>query len=317
MNIVKKLYWSKYRPSSIEGMILLPRIQKQILDKEGNIVLSNNLLFTGSPGIGKSSLANVIVPKGALRVNASYNSSIDDLKDNVIDFCRTADIFEDNTLNGYKVVYLDEFDGVSQKYQEALRGFMEEYTNIRFIATANNISKISDAIQSRFQVIKFDPINQEETEYLKQEYLERAVLIKDKNNLQVSEEELKSIINITFPDMRSVMNTLQNIEQTGGYNVKNITGLNIDLYNLIFSDIKEDKTYDWVITNYGDRVENLLKMCGRPLCKYIFESKPEHINKVPNLIFSVNNHLNELNNTPDPVVLALSCIYEIQQIIKK
>lgn len=316
--IIKKLYWEKYRPKTIEAMILLPRIRKELLDDKDELVLSGNYIFTGTSGIGKTSLANVIVPKGALKVNASYNSSIDDLRDTVIEYCRTADIFDDSMINGYKIVYLDEFDGVSAKYQDALRGFIEEFSDrIRFIATSNSIVKITNAIQSRFNIINFDPQNEEETNYLKDEYLIRCKLIRDKNNLNVSDEQLCSIINTTFPDLRSVMNILQNIEKTGSYDKGLISGINVDLYNILFGDIKEEKTYAWVIENYGDKVESLLKQCGRPLCKYIFDNKQEYINKVPKLIHIVNDHLNELNNTPDPVVLALSCIYTIQETIKK
>lgn len=314
--IIKKLYWMRYRPKSIDAMILLPRIQKELLNNKNEIELSGNYLFTGSPGNGKTSLASVIVPEGALTVNASYESSVEDLRETVADYCRTADIFGSSTLDGFKIVYLDEFDGVSSKYQEALRGFIEDWSDrVRFIATCNNISKISPAMLSRFNVIKFDPETPEEISFLKDNYLERCELVKEKNNLNVSEEQLKSIINITFPDLRSVMNTLQVIEKTGGYNKMSNSNINVDLYNIVFGQIQENKTYAWVIENFGDKVENLLKMCGRPLTQYIFDSKTEYTNKVPRLMKIVNEHLNELSNTPDPLVLALSCIYSIQELI--
>jgi DNA polymerase III delta prime subunit len=314
--IIKKLYSERYRPKSIDAMILLPRIQKELLNEEGEVQLSNNYLFSSSPGTGKTSMANVIVPEGALKVNASYNSSVDDLKEQVIDYCRTADIFGNTDLGGYKIVYLDEFDGVSGKYQEALRGFIEEYSDrVRFIATCNNLSKISPAMLSRFTVIKFDPETQEEVEYLKDHYFERCELVREKNKLNVTDEQLKSIINISFPDLRSVMNTLQVIEKTGGYNKASNSNINVDLYNIVFGQIAEDKTYSWVVENFGDKVENLLKMCGRPLASYMFEFKPEMIKMVPKIMKITNTSLNELANTPDPLVLALSCIYSIQEVI--
>jgi len=314
--IIKKLYTERYRPKSIDAMILLPRIQKELINEDGEVQLSGNYLLSSSPGTGKTSLADVLVPEGALKVNASYNSSVEDLKEEVIDYCKTADIFGSTTLDGYKIVYLDEFDGVSAKYQEALRGFIEDFSDrVRFIATCNNLSKISPAMLSRFTVLKFDPENQEETDYLKDNYFERCVLVREKNKLNITDEQLRSIINITFPDFRSVMNTLQSIEKTGGYNKMSNSNINVDLYNIIFQAIKEDKTYYWVIENFGDKVENLLKMCGRPLATYIFEFKPDMMNRVPRIMKIVNESLNELTNTPDPVVLALSCIYSIQEVI--
>jgi len=193
---------------------------------------------------------------------------------------------------------------------------IHSYMTNGFIShNCNNLSKISPAMLSRFNVIKFDPENQEEIDYLKDHYFERCELIKEKNNLNISDEQLKSLINITFPDLRSVFNTLQVIEKTGGYNKIANSNINVDLYNIIFGQIKEDKTYTWVVENFGDKVENLLKMCGRPLSLYIFEFKQDYISKVPKLMKIVNDSLNELNNSPDPLVLAISCIYSIQEVI--
>ncbi len=317
MAITNKLYRAKYRPKSIPAVILLPRIKNELIDENDNLVLTNNYLFTGSPGIGKTSLSKVIIPTGALRVNASYNSSIEDLKDTVMDYCRTQDIFDSTTIDGYKIVFLDEFDGVSAKYQEALRGFIEEFEDrVRFIATCNNLSKISPAMQSRFTVFKFDPETTEEVNFLKDEYFERCELIREKNNINITDDQMKSIININFPDLRSVFNTLQRVSVVGTYSKELNSSVNVDLYNIVFSDITTENTYNWVMENFGDNVENLLKLCARPLCEYIFKHQTIHTNKVPRIMKLVGRHICDLQNCADPVILALSCIFEIQEIIK-
>ncbi len=315
--IIKKLYWNRYRPKNIDGLILLPRIRKELINKDGDIELNGNYLFTGTPGIGKSSMAEILAPEGVLKVNASINSSIEDLRSEVTDYCNTHDIFDNKSLNGFKIVYLDEFDGVSSKYQEALKGFIEEYSgNIRFIATCNNLSKISEPILSRFTVINFDPQNTEEIDYLKKEYLIRCHYICEKNNIKITENEIKNIINSSFPDLRSVMNTLQRIEKTGS-SLISTSDINTELYNILFSTTSVDKIYDWIMLNWGDKIDTLLKLCGRPLCQYIINSKPEHIVKLPKLTRIVRDAYSELPIALDPFLLGLNVVYEIQEQLNK
>jgi len=312
--ILNKAYLNKYRPKKIDGMILLPRIRKELFDENGNLILNNHYLFSGSAGIGKTSLAKIIIPKAALVVNASYNSSVDDLKDKVTEFCKTADIFSDSSIDNYKVVFLDEFDGVSTKYQEALRAFIEEYSDrVRFIATCNNIAKIIAPIQSRFTVFNFDPINQEEVTYLKNEYFDRVKLIADMNDIVINDDQIKSLINVSFPDLRSVLKTLQRIKITG---LATISSESNDLFEILFEKKSTNYIYNWVISNYGDNIEPLLKECGRPLSEHIFDEVVEHINGVPQILKVVSNYSTNIQNAVDPLVLGLACIYEIKKILK-
>jgi replication-associated recombination protein RarA len=317
MVILKKSFPTKYRPNNIDGMIILPRIKKELLTEDKNIRLTNNFLFSGTSGIGKTSLAKVLVPKGALMVNASFNSSVEDLKDKVTEYCKTADIFDDSSISGYKIVFLDEFDGVSTKYQEALRAFIEEYENrVRFIATCNNISKIIPALQSRFTIFDFDPKNDEEINFLKTNYLERCKLICGIQEINLTDANLKSIINSNFPDLRAILKTLQRIKITGL--TDNNNGNNLDLFDLLFDQkIGTVETYNWVISNFGDNVQNLLKQCGRPLSEYIMEHKKEKINIIPQIVKITSSYLTDLQNAIDPVVLAVSCVFELKTIINK
>jgi replication-associated recombination protein RarA len=322
--IVNKLFWQKYRPKNVDGMILLPRIKKELINEEGELIINGNYLFNGGPGTGKSSLAELIIPKGSLVINASYNSSVEDLKETVTDYCKQVgnNIFDEDynpNEKQWKFVYLNEFDGVSQKYQEALKAFIEEHVDrVRFIATCNNINKLSDEILSRFNVINFDPENAKERDYLLEEYKERAKLVIDKNKINLSEHQLNNLIKISFPDLRTILNQLQRISMASEKSTieESIKGLNIDFFNLIFDKQTPELTYNWVMSNYGDKVEPLLKLCGRYLAEYIMQYKPEMNNKIPKIMPIVTNYSNQLQNTIDPVVLVLACIYNIQEIIQ-
>lgn len=313
MILVNKSFPTKYRPKKIEGVILLPRIKKELV-VDNNFRLDNNLLFSGDAGVGKTTLSKIIIPKGALVVNASYNSSVEDLKDKVTEFCRTADIFNDSSIGGYKIVFLDEFDGVSTKYQEALKAFIEEYENrVRFIATCNNISKIIEPLQSRFTVINFNPKNDEEKKFLKDAYFERVKLINELNDIVMTDNQIKSLININFPDFRSVLKNVQRISING---VSENQTINSDLFDIIFNKESNTNTYNWLISNFGDNVQNLLNMCGRPLSEYIIENEKTYINKLPEVLKCTAKYMTTLQNAIDPVVLALACIYELKEILK-
>lgn len=315
---VNKLYWAKYRPKNIEGMILLPRIRKELLNDDDELELNGNYLLIGPPGTGKSSLSRIIVPEGAMKVNASYNSSVEDLKGDINDYCKTADVFGTSSIGKHKIVYLDEFDGVSKQYQETLRGYIENVENhVRFIATGNNIGKFTDAIKSRFTVIDFEPKNEEEVNFLKGEYFDRCKYIIENNDINISDTQLTNLININFPDLRSVYNALQRFAKLGILNDTFNKSINVDLYDIIFNDKGTEETYNWVISNFGDNVEYVLKLCGRPLIEYILDIKKDYISKIPKLLKEVNTYQNQLQTTPDPVVLMVTCIFDIIQIINK
>lgn len=319
--IVNKLFWQKYRPKNIEAMILLPRIKNQLYDKDGNVVINNNLIFTGSAGLGKSSISEIILPKHALRINASYNSSVEDLKEHITEYCKQvgSNIFDEDYSpddNQFKFVYLNEFDGVSQKYQEALRAFIEEHADrVRFIATCNNLQKLSPEIRSRFTVIDFDPSNEEERNYLLEQYFERCLLVCEKNNVDIEQKELKDLIQINFPDLRSTLNSLQSLVGKSKKENK-VTSNNIDFFNLVFDKLPTESTYDWVMSNYGDKVEPLLKLSGRYLAEYIMKYKQDKISAIPKLLQIVTNYSSKLPTAIDPLVLAVSCVYEIKETLK-
>lgn len=319
--IVQKLFWQKYRPKNVAGMILLPRIEKQVI-KDGEFLVSGNMLFaSNSSGTGKTSLARLIAGKSALVINASYNSSVEDLKEQVMDYCRQVgdNIFDENydpTKPNFKFVLLDEFDGVSQKYQEALRGFIEDHSDrVRIIATCNNLSKVSSAMLSRFTtVINFDPQTLEEQKWLKNEYLERLQLICEKENIDLDAQELMAVINSSFPDLRACINRLQVIHDSGK-EAKIKDTLNEEFFKFIFGKIEPEKTYEWVMNNFGDKVDAAFKMCGRPLAEYIIQYKTEYIKILPKLVPMVTRYSNDLQLSMDPVCQILSCIYDIQTLI--
>ena len=148
------LFTEKYRPKTLTDLVLSNSNRKYFDSITDEIP---NLLFVGTPGIGKTTLARILVNDilecQYLYINASDENGIDTIRSKVVGFAQT------KSLDGkVKVVILDEADGITIDGQRALRNTMEEYSSgTRFILTANYKHKIIPAIQSRTQFFDLNP----------------------------------------------------------------------------------------------------------------------------------------------------------------
>jgi len=88
------LLWEKYRPKTLDDVILLPRIRSHF-----ELGVSKNYIFYGHYGTGKTSLARVLIgryskDKAFLEINSSLYTSIDVLRSEVEKFCKTQPMLE-------------------------------------------------------------------------------------------------------------------------------------------------------------------------------------------------------------------------------
>ena len=148
------LWVEKYRPSKISDTILTDDLKTtfQTFVNEGYIP---NLLLSGGPGVGKTTVAKAMLEEiGAtyMMINGSEESGIDVLRNKIKNFASTV------SMDGKrKFVILDEADYLNpQSTQPALRGFIEEFSaNCRFILTCNFKNRIIEPLHSRCSVIEF------------------------------------------------------------------------------------------------------------------------------------------------------------------
>jgi replication-associated recombination protein RarA len=86
-----KLFWEKHRPKNINDVVLLPRIRKAIQNG-----VTQNLLMYGGPGCGKTTLSRIIAKLyPSYSINASKQSSVDMLRNQIDKFCSTVDMMFD------------------------------------------------------------------------------------------------------------------------------------------------------------------------------------------------------------------------------
>jgi DNA polymerase III delta prime subunit len=317
MQSINQLFTEKYRPKNLEELILPDAVMNKF--KDG---LVQNMLFAGSPGTGKTSTAKAVVNQFGLPylyINASTDTSVDVIRTRITDFCSTVSIMDEPGM--FKVVILDEVDGVSDQFFKALRATMEQFaSNSRFIATCNYINKLPDPILSRFEVINFDFDKEEETELTKK-YIRRVYDICKQEEMTIEKDALVEFVRRNFPDLRSTLNKLQGFKTQGTNNitvgdVKRFNSVYKDVFELIFNETDPAKNYQLLVSNYSNRVDDILQSLGEEFIEYIQQEQLQSVKHIPQIIISVAKHQQQRVHVIDPVITMLSCVYEIQGIIK-
>ena len=203
------LWVEKYRPSTLDKIVLSDRNRDALSNYSADDSIPN-LLFTGKPGIGKTSLAKIIVNEVLecqyLYINASDENGIDTVRTKITNFSRT------QSLDGnIKVIILDEVDGLTLDAQRALRNIMEEYSSfVRFILTANFSHRVIPALQSRCQSFDLTPSLEG--------FVSRCRHVLDSEDVTYDEIP-HEFVRTFYPDLRKAINELQKSSATGELSV--------------------------------------------------------------------------------------------------
>ena len=206
---MKNLWTETYRPKTVEDYVFRDENQKKQVRswiESGSIP---HLLFSGSPGVGKTTIAKVLINEleidefDLLEINASRENSVDTIREKIISFVETM------PFGDFKVVLLDEADYISPNGQAALRGVMETYhASARFILTCNYPNKIIPALHSRCQGFHIDRIDTTE-------FTARVATILVEENVEFDLDTLDTYVKATYPDLRKCLNICQ-MNSSGG-----------------------------------------------------------------------------------------------------
>lgn len=202
-----ELWVEKYRPKAMADYVWRDAQQRHQVEKWLKEGALPHLLLSGSAGVGKTSLAEMMLKTlnvqagDILKINASRERKVDDVIPKILNFCTTW------ALGDMKYVLLDEVDQFTPHSQRALRGEMESYhDSVRFILTCNYPNKIIPALHSRCQGFHIEALDINE-------FTNRLADILISENIQLATEEdvltLNTYVERAYPDLRKCINLLQ------------------------------------------------------------------------------------------------------------
>jgi DNA polymerase III delta prime subunit len=300
------LFTEKYRPKTLTDLVLSNSNRKYFDSITDEIP---NLLFVGTPGIGKTTLARILVNDilecQYLYINASDENGIDTIRSKVVGFAQT------KSLDGkVKVVILDEADGITIDGQRALRNTMEEYSSgTRFILTANYKHKIIPAIQSRTQFFDLNPPFDT--------VLKLIVGIIKQEGIKITEDQKSNFVNVVkqnYPDIRKIINSVQKATVKGIFEV-NVALDSKEIVERIHTEIQSKDTFGlrkYLIENenefQGD-YHNLMKQ----YLNYVYDSSLDD-NKKRQYIVTISESMYADVFVLDKEINAFACWVKLERI---
>jgi replication-associated recombination protein RarA len=299
-----KIWVEKYRPHKLEDLILDDRSLRIVKQFKGEIP---NLLFVGSPGTGKTTLARILVNEvlgcNYLYINASDESGIDVIRHNITNFAQTKS-FD----GGIKVVILDEADGLTSQAQAALRNTMETYAKYcRFILTANYKHKIIPALQSRCQSLDLKPVIDQA--------VRRCYTILQRENINISDEQKKKFVMLVkrfFPDLRKTINELQKSVIDGELCIDS-NGCDSELLQKIFEGVQKDSLglRKYLIEN-EDRFQGDYDTLLANFLDYLYNQDIADMKK-KEMIAIIAEHLYKSAFVVDKEINAFACLVNLER----
>ena len=306
---MKDFLWvEKYRPKVIDECVLPSELKDTFSDiiKTGQLP---NMLFSGTSGLGKTTVAKALcnmLDLDYILINGSEEGNIETLRGKIKQFASSVSL-----QGGYKVVILDEADGLNaQSFQPALRGFLEEFSdNCRFILTANFKNRIIQPLHSRCGVYEFNTSRKIMSE-LCQTFFTRSVEILKEEGVSLDKAQmtaLAGLISKHAPDWRRVLMELQRASVSGELSIGSLNSVETS-YEKLFEVLKAKdfkKMRTWVATNMDVDTSTIFRA--------IYDSMYDRINtaSIPQLVLILADYQYKDAFVADHELNTVACMTEI------
>lgn len=243
------LWTEKYRPTKLNQIVGQEHF---VMDAKHWVMEKNmpNVLLFGNAGNGKTG-AGLVLAKEILGPNFKDNFvEVNASDDRRLETVRTTikTIAQSGTIGDvpFRIVLLDEMDGMTTDAQNALKRIMERYSsNIRFVITCNDRNKIIFALQSRCANYHFKPLSNEAMLNVLQSILQHEEITR------FTTEELDPFIYAMNGDMRRAITELQAAKASNTTLSKQVA-IGLTDYNKLLNSIINKNS------NSLDSIHNLL-----------------------------------------------------------
>ena len=254
------LWVEKYRPKTVQQCVLPSQLISQFQQMVDSGELQN-MLFTGTAGLGKTTVARALCNEldlDYILINGSEEGNIDTLRTKIKQFASSVSL-----QGGYKVVILDEADYLNpQSTQPALRGFIEEFANnCRFILTCIFKNRIIEPLHSRCAVYEFNT-TKKDMAILCGGFLDRLRNILDGEKVEYNTKVLADLVMKFAPDWRRVLNECQRYSASGQIDSGVMVSLSDTSYDQLFTSLKQKdfkKMRQWVVNNIDTDASSIFR----------------------------------------------------------
>ena len=302
------IWVEKYRPTTIDECILPERIKQTFQEfvKKGEIP---NMLLSGPPGIGKTTVAKALCHQ----IGADYyviNGSdegrfLDTVRNNAKNFASTVSLTSDSK---HKVIIIDEADNTTSDVQLLLRASIEEFSsNCRFIFTCNYKNKIIEPLHSRCSVVDFS-VSKKDKPTIAAQFFQRLNTILEEERIETDKKVVAELINKHFPDWRRVLNECQRYSVGGKIDTGILAHFSDVKVNDLIKNLKEKnfpEVRKWCVNNLDNDPTVLLRR--------IYDSLYQSLvpNSIPAAVLIIAKYQYQIAFVADQEINMLACLTEI------
>ena len=300
------LWVERYRPQKIDETIL-PEKTKAMFKKFVTDDSVPNLLLSGGPGVGKTTIAKAMLEEMGcdyIVKNGSLNVNIDTLRYDISTYASAVSL-----SGGRKYVIFDEADYLNAaNVQPALRNFIEEYSsNCGFIFTCNFKNRIIQPLRSRLSEVDFS-IETSDRPKLAMQFMKRVETILGMENVDYDKAVIAKVIQKHFPDFRRVLTELQSYAASGRIDEGIFVNLKQESLDEVFRLLKtKDFTNmrKWVANNSDQDMNEMFRRI------YDMASDKVEMRSLPGFVVTMADYMYKANFVADLEVNMVAFLTEV------